>query len=138
MLTSEILRAAKKLIDTPEKWCQNIASQLNPDDTLAFCTSGAVDFVCKSRQEISWLDKDDKFQKAMSVLNALVPPGYAKSAVLYNDANSHIDVMLLFDEAIERARREESLVQTHNTQNLIPANFSIKNPQEKEKELCTR
>lgn len=105
MSPAEQLRAAKALIDTPEKWTKGCnarafdGASLDPRDVLAscFCSFGAMVHV---------EDNSDNRREAdhalfMAVGEIAPFPGY----ISFNDADTttHADVMALFDRAIELA-----------------------------------
>lgn len=97
---ADLLIAARKLIDRPEKWTKDVFAidgngipvNLKSDRAVCFCSFGAL-------VKASW-NAHIHIHKAFAVLNGIVP-----SANLYvsNDApeTTHADVMRWFDLAIE-------------------------------------
>lgn len=98
MTTAEALAAARKLIDTPEKWCQNSYATTikgrptRPLDASAkcFCSAGAC-----------LVATGNLYSPARDALDRLVAETH-RSVVTFNDHHSttHADVMALFDRAI--------------------------------------
>lgn len=96
------LRAAKALIDTPEKWTrrayaktsQGVACLFSDEAAQCFCALGAIFRVTPS------LDREvaavDAIKRAMGV-------NYIPS---FNDYHSHAEVMEAFDRAIAAAEAE--------------------------------
>lgn len=102
MKTSEILKAAKERIGTPDLWCKELGDYwLN---TAPCCAYGAVLSVCDRRRAV----------EVVEFLHQQVPdrPEYRHSPKLdpaigvYNDHpdTTHADIMALLDRAI--AERE--------------------------------
>lgn len=85
------LKAAKALIDAPEKWRQDGSFGFG---TGCFCVLGAV---ATAAQE------DDACGAARDYLEREVPG--MRSVVVYNDdpSTTHADIMALFDRAIANA-----------------------------------
>lgn len=115
-ITSELLRAAKARINTPERWIKGAdALRLEPwlgcftrwvvcgsrhPDAGAWCATGALGSVVPKGQ--SWA-------RAAAFLFRAVP-GRHPSIPAFNDdpKTTHEDVMALFDRAIAAAEREET------------------------------
>ena len=134
MKTSEVLLAARKLIEREEDWCRDIATLVKEDGTYAYCTSGAVDTVCKMRNMMGYPMVEHAevlFCRAMGILCECAGKEFSYSAVTYNDKNTHKDVMRLFAEAIQIAQARERVLEdipedapVEATPSLIPANFT--------------
>lgn len=96
MTTKEILIAAKALIDTPEKWCQNdLALDKNknhvcPESPAAVqrCLVGALCAV------------DPHYDYWSECKVALGFSGNPTAMVDFNNTHTHAEVMAKFDEAI--------------------------------------
>lgn len=103
MTPAEQLRAAKALIDTPEKWTREafarnaIGESCRPSEATCFCIVGALDNVDHDNPEY-----DDRAEEA---LRGLLPKGFYGSITAFNDAETttHADIMKLFDDAIALA-----------------------------------
>lgn len=100
MKPSEVLRAAKALIDTPEKWCQN-HSVVGIGDARRMCAGYAVVEVegasgCK--------------YESLTYLSRIVAPDGVRFAPIsnWNDVpeRTHAEVMTAFDKAIALAESE--------------------------------
>jgi len=101
--TVEALKAARALIDTPEKWtkeaCVRDAAGYSvhnkDDDAVCFCIVGAL----HRGSAPAYVD---------NLLRHELPPEHVGSLYVFNDdpATTHADVMALFDRAIARAERE--------------------------------
>ena len=101
MTHSEILRKAKALIDTPEKWTQgafardrigNQTLNLN-DKAVCFCSAGALG-------RLNALD-----YQSIKIINYLA--GVMGDIVGFNDTHTHAEVMAKWDEAIALAEADE-------------------------------
>ena len=107
--TAALLRKAKALIDTPEKWCQGFLARNilgfdvlpgNPD-AVAFCARGALLFEAAGRP----VGKCDKFL-AQAARKIKVCASGSYPHVDLNNTTDHPTVMRMFDLAIEMAREE--------------------------------
>lgn len=84
------LKAAKALIDTPQRWTKGV--YCNRDGSR--CAVGAL---------IAVVDDDTPIEPLRTALQRVLPPGCRSMPVgIWNDATSttHADVMALFDRAI--------------------------------------
>lgn len=113
MKYSEILRAAKAVIENPENWIQGMYARKDrngprADHLLGFdegatcwCSVGALQKV-----------KGDEFiyplERRLSDAARALVGGLVESAVHFNDNNPHYKVMRMFDVAIATAEEEES------------------------------
>lgn len=120
MKTSEALKQARALIDTPEKWCQG-SYALNEngmssygDSPLAcrFCSVGAL-----QHTNPLMFDRERKYKTrpAMPVLRQFldraadrVSLGRFNNVVDFNDSRTHDQVMKVWDLAISLAEEEEA------------------------------
>jgi hypothetical protein len=107
MKTSEILSAAKKLIETPDKWTKGAFGRTSeghyrqfPEevkDAVCWCAGGAIKMIAPnfSDTELAW----QMFERAVGIFS--IPP--------WNDSEfrTHDEVMAGFDKAIALARSEE-------------------------------
>lgn len=104
MKTSEILIAAKALIDTPEKWTrgsfardsENYHVDFYSKDAVCYCSLGAL---YKSQQGIHSLEA------ALAKRHLWYAAG--ESIAEYNDTHTHPEVMAVWDKAIELAKKDE-------------------------------
>ena len=108
MKTSEILIAAKALIDEPGKWTQGAAARdangraIEAEEpysaAVCFCSIGALD---ASTQDCftAFIDGKRFLKKAISL----------RDVVYFNDTHTHThaEVMQMWDRAIELAKAEE-------------------------------
>lgn len=90
MTPAEHLRAARALIDTPERWAQHAYNVQNPDGTRCYCMLGALDQVK--------LDHNETCAFLYAAIGMI-------SIALWNDApnRTHNEVMAAFDRAIALA-----------------------------------
>lgn len=103
MSTSDVLKAAKQLIENPEHWTQgNYAKDVHGDaapiteySACRWCTAGAIIKVDTG----GWLYND-----AMDTLEEFT----FMRVTLYNDTHTHAEVMEVFDKAIKRACGREN------------------------------
>lgn len=124
MKTSEILKKAKSLIDSPEKWAKghyatdDCGYQVNVMDKRAacFCSVGAVqrathEGLMRSEQALATLN--GRSDKAFATLNRQLKGcsgTFARRNVVdFNDYHTHTEVMDMFDRAIAAAEQEEAL-----------------------------
>lgn len=99
MKPSEILRKAKALIDTPEKWTQGTyardsqdnASSILGDQACKFCSLGALHKV------------SDSVYFSMNYLEKI----FGAPIDAFNDTHTHAEVMAKWDEAIALAEDDE-------------------------------
>ncbi len=98
MTTKDRLIAARKLIESPEKWTQGEMARdadgnmtISEDKTVCRCALGA----CMSIQA------GDGYRAMRASLNAQLPAGHIRVHE-FNDApkTTHADVLALFDRAI--------------------------------------
>lgn len=98
MTTLEVLRAARALVDTPEKWTQGVyatdsdGNTVPPedDDAVCFCLSGAL-----------WHADPDGPWGAYEAVGVAV----RRNVIAFNDdeATTHADVLAGLDRAIAEA-----------------------------------
>lgn len=106
MKESERLRAAKALIDTPEKWMQGEYHDLPGDvkNSRCFCALGAIRRVHADLGEGTYGNSSkanfylEDALEAMDADEADVPS--------FNDTHTHEEVMQMFDKAIKIAESE--------------------------------
>lgn len=98
MLTSEVLRKAKELIGTPEKWCQR---RLHSDDGLAHCVLGALLLATNAR---GWVIPGFALP-AFTALNNLM--GHSIASWNNDPRRTHGEVMLAYAMAIEYEEARE-------------------------------
>ncbi|UCR75550.1 hypothetical protein PP742_gp66 [Alcaligenes phage vB_Af_QDWS595] len=113
---SELLRAAKEIISTPDSWCQNSlaindkewgVSSLSPE-ACAWCSIGCL---VKATDGNGASNGDSVYSEAGGYLTSIVslfanPDNPVDSIAHFNDSHSHERVMELFDMAIEKAEGE--------------------------------
>lgn len=103
MTPSEILRKAKALIDTPEKWIQEAYAvndkgwevELSNPSACKFCSLGAIHRIND--------DNDDAHDATFDYLKNAMGT-YVDG---YNDTHTHAEVMAKWDEAISLAEADE-------------------------------
>lgn len=103
MKASEILKAAKAKIATPETWTQGVyatdkyANVTTGYDRSAtcFCSVGALQSVMHVSRE-----REDAYDILRMAMGRAVP--------LFNDNHTHAEVMAKWDEAIALAEAEEA------------------------------
>lgn len=112
---SEVLEAAKKLIDSPEKWTKHVAardSEGNPVDTysdkaVCFCSLGAQRKALKDLGIRKDSDLDDlTFGFLLLATRSLTREPCRVAG--FNDTRSHALVMRMWDLAIEFAKQREA------------------------------
>lgn len=98
MLTSEVLRRARDLIDTPEKWCQG-----DLGGNGSYCAVGACKLALGMdlRDPIHFNGIPDVLRELEAVMRMWPSE--------FNDAahTTHADVMAAFDQAIAEAEAQE-------------------------------
>jgi hypothetical protein len=96
MTIADQLRVARKLIETPDKWCKG-SMELDG----AFCAIGAC------LKAVGGSAPWDKMVIALQ--QALQQAGPCASVALWNDAltTTHTDILALFDRAIAAAEKKE-------------------------------
>lgn len=103
MKTSEFLRNAKTLIDSPEKWCTLDCAQdthrlgTSPADpnAVCFCSLGAL-----ARASLGSMEY---YSKGHDTLQSVLSPNLISH---FNDTHTHAEVMLAWDKAIALAESE--------------------------------
>lgn len=93
MTTAEALAAARKLIDTPEKWGK--------------FSDRVRGLICAHDALVRAMPDADTFRAALLVLREQLPGDFHRgSLVRFNDhpSTTHADVMALFDRAIAAAK----------------------------------
>lgn len=101
----DILKSARALIDTPEKWTKGALARdargeqvcSRSAEAVCFCSEGAISAVT-AFGEFEWLTSEGDAFKALS---GAVPEGL--TVYHFNDraSTTHTDIMALFDRAIE-------------------------------------
>jgi hypothetical protein len=112
MKTSEILRAAKALIEDPDHWVQGtyarpyreadpVNNHLMGNDPRAtcWCSMGAL------QKALDGFSIDESWLKYEKTLNKITEP---VSMLTYNDTHTHAEVMKVWDRAIALAEAEEA------------------------------
>lgn len=103
---SETLRAARKLIEKPENWCQwQYAMNADgdrvfvmADDATRWCLSGAMQRVCGSF--------NGRGRPAYQALLDVVDTGSSGRAIPhFNDTHTHPEVLAVLDRAIAEAEK---------------------------------
>jgi len=111
--TSELLRAAKALIDTPEKWTIEALARdktglqvaICHSDAVCFCSYGAIHKIGDIKNINYWNNPMyDYVDKASELI------GGQSSAATFNDSHTHEEVMKMWDKAIELAEQQEAAV----------------------------
>lgn len=96
---AEVLRAARALIDTPDKWCQG---QFHKDG--AYCASGAIGVAAGVDIEVGCWFCHPAWQALADTVNAAQSGGIGS----WNDRpeRTHADVLAAFDRAIATAEAQ--------------------------------
>ena len=102
MKPSQILRKAKALIDSPEKWLKGSyaadehgnALQIDNQIACKFCSVGALQKIC---------DDANVYFGAMFYLGRET----SNNVAIFNDTHTHAEVMAKWDEAIALAETDE-------------------------------
>ena len=97
MKVSEILKAAKAKIDTPDKWCQK--ELCNGEDycnATRFCSIGALWSIEEEPDAETYLRRAARARKFDGIIH-----------LNDNENTTHADVMAAYDEAIELAEKDE-------------------------------
>lgn len=103
MKTSEYLKQAKYLIDSPEKFTKGAYARDSKgkdcliEDGKTFCSSGAL---CKA-------DKTPGYTHMFEVLNSGVFGKDSIAFIKYSDTHTHAEVMNLWDKAIAAIEYKE-------------------------------
>ena len=94
MATADDLRAAKALIDTPEKWIKGEFSRNG-----CYCAAGAIAAAVGHNPRAAWA-RGSRWREAKDALELALEGDLLLPE--YNDApdTTHADVMSLFDRAI--------------------------------------
>lgn len=103
MKPSEILKAAKAVIENPDKWTQGAFARDTQgnrlpggygDEATCFCSLGAVE----KATQLDWYDTPD--------IVVYLEEAIDDQVAHFNDSASHADVMQMFDKAITLAESE--------------------------------
>lgn len=99
MKPSEILRKAKALIDTPEKWTQKVYARDSNDNDVSYAANSACKFCSLGALHRT----SDNLYLAMDYLGKR----FGTFIDNYNDTHTHAEVMAKWDEAIALAEADE-------------------------------
>lgn len=103
--TAEMLRAARALIDTPEKWTQRQFAKDAAGHTIDFVNPDAVCFcACGALRRLHGIN--GRVERVLA--DAMSSPSGEVAAVRivnFNDTHTHAEVLAAFDRAIEEAER---------------------------------
>lgn len=112
MLPSQILQAARKLIESPQTWTQHVYARnesghsCDVDKGCRFCAEGAL---IRVRLDNNIGTDDDRYYAALRHLqNAAVG-----DPVHHNDTLGHYGTLRMYDKAIEEALRHEQNSRNH-------------------------
>lgn len=102
MTTADTLRAARALIERPERWTQGAMARRadglrcrhEDDAACRWCTSGAVRRVAQSGEEAA-----AALRRLYEVMKTTPPD--------FNDSHTHAEILAAFDRAIEIAERSK-------------------------------
>lgn len=101
--TSELLREAKALIDTPDKWMQGeYCNESSYEDSTCFCSLGAI------KKTLGRIVKYESDTNRVSIALGKVIPGGYRNIASWNDESTHDQVMAKWNEAIALAEKEEA------------------------------
>lgn len=110
MKTSEVLKAGRALIDTPEKWTKGVSARMadgrgcSPwdDAAVCFCSIGALDRLHRATAS---------YEEAQEALKVLRFVSYVQTGIdevfRFNDSHSHAEVLAVWDAAIKIAKEAE-------------------------------
>ena len=110
MKTSVLLRAAKALIDTPDKWTKGEFARtktgrkckVESSRATCFCSLGAIERIPARPFTVSALRGRQMLKDVMRRDNITIPIS------VFNDSATHDEVMKLFDRAIALAEEIEN------------------------------
>ena len=110
MKISDVLIKAKTLIKDPENWTQRVSARDNlyepvpvmSRNAVCFCTYGAVDRALGLEKSVHYHEVTRPLREACAAIS-----GSSKVAE-YNDTHTHLEVLALFDKAIELAKESET------------------------------
>ena len=110
METVDILKAARALIDTPEKWTRGLNARdahgqdVRPNslEAVCFCARGAI----IRSAGFEHIDAYELLQNALPIGGNDFVPAYND-----NPDTTHADIMALFDRAIELAEKQNVISQ---------------------------
>ncbi len=105
MKVSEQLKAAKALIDAPEKWIQG-ASAIDANEN--HCSAQDVEAVCFC--SIGAIARITGVSSRFLPVRAYLKISMGDFISHFNDTHSHIEVMAMFDKAISLAEGDENVV----------------------------
>ena len=99
------LRAAKALIDTPEKWTKRVFARdssgfgtpYDGGQAVCFCSAGAI---------FRTVGDDPTRERAAMNALAIAMGGDRPSIAAFNDTSEHAEVMAAFDKAIAAAEAQ--------------------------------
>lgn len=105
MKTSEFLKRAKSLIDSPEKWTQGVCARnidgkevsVHSPSAVCFCSEGAIH---AATNQFNIKQRANKYAMLQSAV------GSNLEVFEYNDSHTHAEVMLAWDKAISLAESE--------------------------------
>lgn len=104
--TKEDVIAARKLIESPDNWCQEAYAR-NKDDYLSsiaspsackFCAVGSV--IRANDQRMNNIQSEDVFIKQNEVTNLFAEYAGIGNIISFNDENQHDKILLAFDKLI--------------------------------------
>lgn len=96
----EILKAARKLIETPDQWCKEDLEQEMPGGRCRYCIIGAISTATITR---ATKFRATDYQAALdAVTDQIEPRGYER-ITQFNDAllTTHASVIAVMDAAID-------------------------------------
>lgn len=112
MQVSLLLRAARSVIATDDKWYKGKQVHVNKDGNSCYCAVGALKRACEIIGDYS------AYTGALTELDNVVKGFWpitgsevGSTLIAYNDnqRTTHKGIMLVFDEAIARAKEAERL-----------------------------
>ena len=116
MRASEYLKAARAVIDRPEKWTKHAMARdanrhsvpVSQPDAVRFCSVGALEKTILARNGVS--GTVDEEARILLTLAVGVLTNSTNSVVWFNDSRrtKHEDVMQVFDAAIQFAKAGEA------------------------------
>jgi hypothetical protein len=121
MKVLDILTAAKKLIETPEKWTKQYSARTRDGvacpsydpKAVCFCSTGALTRAAGVRRDKHHRAPSVFYAAERTLADAMTPASQHNEPVFFritkfNDEHDHSEVMAAFDKAIKFAQRMET------------------------------
>jgi hypothetical protein len=99
----EVLRAARKRIDSPEKWCQGTWGYNSCADA-PHCLMGAARYEVLQGPRAS--ERDWEIRNFVALRAELLRMGWNASPMAFNDSHTHAEVLSLLDAVIAKLEEQ--------------------------------